>query len=63
MGMERGPIGAVLEIILPPRHLLSLGDPLPTGIDLVQVLVYGTLVLFGALAMLRWRPLARGARQ
>ena len=63
MGMERGPIGVVLDLILPPRPLLRLGDPLPDGAALVQVLVYGSVVLLGALAVLRWRPLARGARE
>ena len=63
MGMERGPIGTALELLLPPRHLLRLGDPLPDGAGLVQVLVYGAAALLGALAVLRWRPLARGARE
>lgn len=63
MGMERGPIGVVLDLILPPRPLLRLGDPLPDGAGLAHVLVYGSVVLLGALALLRWRPLARGARE
>ena len=63
MGVERGPTGAVLDLILPPRQLLHLGDPLPGGAALAQVVVYGALVLLGALAVLRWRPLARGARE
>jgi hypothetical protein len=63
MGLERGPIGMALEVILPPRHLLHLGDPLPAGAGLVRVVVYGAAALLGALAVLRWRPLARGARE
>lgn len=63
MGMERGPIGAVLELLLPPRQLLHLGDPLPDGAGLLQLVGYGAAALLGALAVLRWRPLARGARE
>lgn len=63
IGVERGPIGVVLDVILPPRPLLRLGDPLPNGPALVHVLVYGSLAVLGALALLRWRPLARGARE
>jgi hypothetical protein len=63
MGLERGPVGAVLELLLPPRHLLHLGDPLPGGAGLLQVVAYGGAALAGGLAVLRWRPLARGARQ
>jgi hypothetical protein len=63
MGMARGPVGAVLDVVLPPMQLVRLGGPLPAGADLAHAVGYGGAVLFGALAVLRWRPLARGARE
>jgi hypothetical protein len=63
MGLARGPVGAVLDLVLPPMQLVRLADPLPAGADLVHVVVYGIAVLCGALGALRWRPLARGARE
>ena len=63
MGMARGPLGAVLDLVLPPMQLVRLGDPLPAGTDLAHAVGYGIAVVLGALAMLRWRPIARSARE
>jgi len=63
MGLVRGPVGAVLDLLLPPMQLVRLADPFPSGADLAHAVGYGIAVLFGALAVLRWRPLARGARE
>ncbi|MGE5230568.1 MAG: hypothetical protein ACM3NS_02435 [Deltaproteobacteria bacterium] len=63
MGFAQGPVGTVLHAVLPPVRLLGLADPLPAGSGLTLALGYGTAVLLGALAVLRWRPLARGARE
>ncbi len=63
MGFAQGPVGTVLHAVLPPVRLLGLADPLPVGSGLALALGYGAAVLLGALAVLRWRPLARGARE
>lgn len=63
MGMSRGTLGVVLDLVLPPMDLVRLADPLPIGAELIHALAYGAVVLLGALAVLRWRPLARGARE
>jgi hypothetical protein len=63
MGFAQGPIGTVLHGVLPPVRLLGLSGPLPGGTELALALGYGTALLLGALAVLQWRPLARGARE
>lgn len=63
MGFAKGPVGTVLHAVLPPVRLLGLADPLPAGSGLALALGYGAAVLLGALAVLQWRPLARGARE
>jgi hypothetical protein len=63
MGFAQGPVGTVLHAVLPPVRLLGLAEPLPGGSGLALALGYGTAVLLGALAVLQWRPLARGARE
>jgi len=62
MGLTEGPTGMVLDALLPPMPLLHLSDPAPAGPELAHALGYGAAVLLAALAVLRWRPLARGAR-
>jgi hypothetical protein len=63
MGFAQGPVWTALHAVLPPVRLLGLADPLPTGAGLALTLGYGAAVLLGALAVLRWHPLARGARE
>jgi hypothetical protein len=63
MGFAQGPIGTVLHGVLPPVRLLGLSGPLPGGTELALALGYGAALLLGALAVLQWRPLARGARE
>ncbi len=63
MGFAQGPVGTVLHAVLPPIHLVGLSGPLPGGAELALVLGYGVTLLLGSLAVLEWRPLARGARE
>jgi hypothetical protein len=63
MGFAQGPVGIVLHAVLPPIHLVGLSGPLPRGTALAVTLGYGAALLLGALALLQWRPLARGARE
>lgn len=63
MGFAQGPVGTVLHGVLPPVQLLGLSGPLPGGTELALALGYGAALLLGALAVLQWRPLARGARE
>lgn len=63
MGFAQGPVGTVLHSVLPPVRLLGLSGPLPGGTELALALGYGAALLLGALAVLQWRPLARGARE
>lgn len=63
MGFAQGPVGTVLHAVLPPIHLVGLSGPLPGGAELALVLGYGVTLLLGSIAVLEWRPLARGARE
>jgi hypothetical protein len=63
LGGAHGPVATVIYAVLPPFQLLRLDRPAPTGLELVYALGYGTALLLAALALLEWRPLARGARQ
>lgn len=61
-GFARGLLSQVLAAILPPFNLIGLRGPGPEAADLAHATGYGALLLLGALAVLQWRPLARGAR-
>jgi ABC-type transport system involved in multi-copper enzyme maturation permease subunit len=61
-GVAHGPLAKVLIAILPPFQLIGLRGPTPESVNLAYAVGYGALVLGAALAMLQWRPLARGAR-
>jgi hypothetical protein len=63
LGGAQGPIATVIYAVLPPFHLLRLDRAAPRGLDLLHAIGYGTAMLLAALALLHWRPLARGARQ
>jgi hypothetical protein len=63
LGGAHGPVATVIYTVLPPFHLLRLDGPAPEGLDLVHAVGYGVALLLAALALLQWRPLARGARQ
>ena len=54
---------AVLYAVLPPLGLVDVADPVPTGGALVHVVGYGLALVGAALAVIRLRPLARGARE
>ncbi len=59
------PVPAAVEWtvrLLPPFHLVSATQPLPTGADLVHVLGYGVGMVAVALALFAWRPLGQGGR-
>ena len=61
-GIADGPMATALHAILPPFQLVGVRGPPPVGADLVHAAGYGAALLLGALALLQWRPLARGAR-
>jgi ABC-type transport system involved in multi-copper enzyme maturation permease subunit len=61
-GIADGPVATALHAILPPFQLVGVRGPAPAGADLVHAAGYGAALLLGALALLQWRPLARGAR-
>lgn len=63
LGGAQGPVATAVYAVLPPFQLLRLQRPAPGGLELVYATGYGAALLVGALAVLRWRPLARGARQ
>jgi hypothetical protein len=63
LGGAQGPVATLIYSVLPPFQLLRLDRPAPDGLDLLYAIGYGTALLLAALALLRWRPLARGARQ
>ena len=63
LGAAHGPVATVIYSLLPPFHLLRLDRPVPEGLELAYAVGYGAALLFAALALLQWRPLARGARQ
>jgi len=54
---------AVLYTLLPPFGLVDVSEQVPTGANLVHVLLYGIALVVAALAVIRLRPLARGARE
>lgn len=54
---------ALLYAILPPFRLADAAEPVPAGGDLLHVLLYGVGLVGAALAVIRLRPLARGARE
>ena len=56
-------VAAVLYAVLPPLELVDVSDPVPSGRDLAYVLAYGSALVAAALAVIRFRPLARGARE
>ncbi|HZM26620.1 MAG TPA: hypothetical protein VFB89_04650 [Gemmatimonadales bacterium] len=61
-GLAHGPLTEALIAILPPFQRIGLRGPTPEFAGLVHALGYGALLLGAALAVLQWRPLARGAR-
>jgi hypothetical protein len=63
LGVAGSGAAAVLYDILPPLDLVDMADPLPSGRSLVYVLLYGIGLVGAALLVLRFRPLARGARE
>jgi hypothetical protein len=63
LGAAGSGAAAVLYAVLPPLRLVDISDPLPHGGDLVHVLLYGAGLLLAALGVIRFRPLARGARE
>lgn len=56
-------IAALLYTVLPPFRLVDVSEPVPAGGDLLHVLLYGVALVGGALLVIRFRPLARGARE
>ncbi len=48
--------------ILPPFSLASVTAPVPSGADLLHVILYGSGLVVAALLLLRWRPLGAGGR-
>jgi hypothetical protein len=62
IGLASGPVGRLFYAALPPFHLVGPRHPIPDGAGLLQVGCYGLALVLGALAMLRWRALASGAR-
>jgi len=62
-GLATSSLARALLRVLPPFQLVRLRGPLPAGGELTYALVYGLVLLAGALAVLRWRPLASGARE
>jgi hypothetical protein len=61
-GIANGILARTLDAILPPFQLIGLRGPTPEAADLAYATGYGALLLLAALAVLQWRPLARGAR-
>jgi ABC-type transport system involved in multi-copper enzyme maturation permease subunit len=63
LGAAGSGAAAVLYVVLPPLRLVDISDPVPSGGDLLHVLLYGTGLVAAALGVIRFRPLARGARE
>jgi hypothetical protein len=61
-GIAHGPLAKLLIAILPPFQLVGLRGPMPGWGGLLYAIGFGALLLGAALAVLQWRPLARGAR-
>ena len=63
LGAAGSGAAAVLYAVLPPLRLVDVSDPVPTGGNLLHVLLYGGGLVVAALVVIRFRPLARGARE
>jgi len=63
LGAAGSGTAAVLYAVLPPLRLVDISDPVPTGGALLHVLLYGAGLVLAALLVIRFRPLARGARE
>ena len=63
LGAAASGTAAVLYAVLQPLRLVDISDPVPSGRDLVYVLLYGGALVGAAIALIRFRPLARGARE
>lgn len=63
LGAAGSGAAAVLYAVLPPLRLVDVSDPVPTGGNLLHVLLYGAGLVVAALVVIRFRPLARGARE
>ena len=61
-GAQLGLVGRAAYAILPPYHVGSVEQPVPTGTALWTALAYGLGLVLAALAILRWRPLGSGGR-
>jgi hypothetical protein len=61
-GIADGPVATVLHAVLPPFQLVGVRGSPPAGAELAYAAGYGTALLLAGLAVLEWRPLARGAR-
>ncbi|HET8623110.1 MAG TPA: hypothetical protein VFM14_06075 [Gemmatimonadales bacterium] len=62
-GFATSGIAGLLYRVLPPFGPVDMGEPAPRGVTLVYVLSYGLALVAAALAIIRFRPLARGARE
>jgi hypothetical protein len=63
LGAAATGLAGVLYAVLPPFQLVDMSDPVPAGAGMLHVLAYGLLLVGAALAIIRIRPLARGARE
>jgi hypothetical protein len=63
LGAAGSGAAAVLYAVLPPFSRVDMSEPVPVGGDLLHVLLYGLALVGAALAVIRMRPLARGARE
>jgi hypothetical protein len=63
LGAAGSGAATVLYAVLPPLRLVDISDPVPTGGALLHVLLYGAGLVLAALFVIRFRPLARGARE
>jgi hypothetical protein len=61
-GVADGRVATILHAVLPPFQLVGVRGPLPGGAELAYAAGYGAALVLTALAVLQWRPLARGAR-
>jgi ABC-type transport system involved in multi-copper enzyme maturation permease subunit len=63
LGAAASGIAGLLYSVLPPISLVDMNEPVPTGSSLLHVLLYGGALVSLALGVIRFRPLARGARE
>jgi hypothetical protein len=63
LGAAATGLAGLLYAVLPPFRLVDMSDPVPAGAGMLHVLAYGLLLVGAALAIIRIRPLARGARE